>query len=302
MKVFITGGTGFVGSYATERLASLGHQITVITRSAQKGRDLPAGVTFVEGDPKKPGPWQNVVAEHDVIINLAGTSIFTLWTEKAKRSIIDSRVLTTRNLADAMAQANKEIFLLNASAVGYYGSWEDDRIFDESSPSGDDFAAEVCIEWEREAKRAEGFGARVALCRFGIVMGKGGGALSKMAPAFKYCVGSPLGSGKQWFSWVHLKDLVSAMLFVIDNKAISGPVNFTAPQPVTNEELSKTLARVLNRPILLPKVPGFLMKTLLGEFGSVLLKGQRVIPKVLQQAGFQFRYPTLEATFRDLLG
>jgi len=302
MKVFITGGTGFVGSTMTKRLVETGHEVSVLTRSGAGRRGVREGISLIEGDPQKRGSWQEKVADHDVIINLAGASIFTLWTSKARRTIMDSRVLTTRNLVDALSSCKKGTVLLSASAVGYYGSYEDDRILDESAPPGDDFLAKVGRKWEAEAGRAEAFGVRVALCRFGIVMGRRGGALARMAPAFRKFMGSPLGSGKQWFPWIHEEDLFRIMLFVSGQKEISGPVNCTAPFPVTNEELTRTLAKVLRRPVLLPAVPGFVLRTLLGEFGDVLLKGQRATPAKLIGAGFEFRFPTLEAALRDLLG
>ena len=302
MKIFITGGTGFVGSYLTKGLARMGHEVSVLTRSARPGGDLPEGVSFVEGDPRKPGSWQERVAEHNAVINLAGASIFTLWTEKARRAIIDSRVDTTRNLVDSLASAPKGIHLLSASAVGYYGGREDDAILDETSFPGDDFLARVGGRWEDEAGRARQYGARVVLCRFGIVLGADGGALAKMVPAFKYCVGSPLGGGKQWFPRIHQKDLLSIMLFLLEKTHITGPVNCTAPSPVRNKEMSEILAKVLHRPLFMPAVPGFVLRTMLGEFGDVLLKGQRAIPRKLLDEGFWFAFPTFKEALEDLMG
>jgi uncharacterized protein (TIGR01777 family) len=301
MKVFMTGGTGFVGSYMTRQFTRLGHEVIVLTRSAAKGRKLPAGASVVKGDPKKPGSWQEKVGECDVIINLAGVSIFTPWTEKARRAIMESRVLTTRYLVDALAARQTEAVLLNGSAVGYYGGYEDDTVLDESSPPGSDFLSEVGQNWEAEARRAEAFGVRVVLCRFGIVMGKEGGALEKMVTPFRYFLGSPLGSGKQWFPWIHEEDLFRIMLFLAENKHIAGPVNCTAPNPVRNEEMTRLLAKALQRFVILPAVPGFVLKTVLGEFGDVLLKGQRAVPKRLLDEGFQFKFPTFYEAIQDLL-
>jgi len=204
MKVFITGGTGFVGSHLTQRLLQLGHEVTVITRSAEKCRTLLPGAAFVEGNPARPGPWQEGVAKHDVIINLAGRSIFTYWTGKARREIIDSRVSITRNVVDALQGAAEGTLLISASAIGYYGSCQDDRTLDESSPPGDDFLAEVGKRWEAKAMRAEQTGVRVVRCRFGIILGKYGGAIEKMIPAFRYCLEVPWGtanSGFRGFTW-----------------------------------------------------------------------------------------------------
>jgi uncharacterized protein len=302
MKVFITGGTGFVGQNLTQRLIELGHEVTVITRSAAKGQTLLPRAAFVEGNPSKAGTWQEAVPKHEVIINLAGRSIFTYWTRKARRQILDSRVSITRNLVDALQTARAGTLLISTSAVGYYGSSMADRPLDEGSPPGDDFLAEVGKLWEAEAKRAEPFGVRVVACRFGIILGKNGGALERMIPAFRYCLGSPLGSGKQWFSWIHLEDLLGIMVFLIEHKGLSGAINATAPHPVRNKELTETLARVLGRPLILPAVPGFLLRTALGEFGNVLLEGQRVVPRRLLDNGYQFRFATIEEALRDLIG
>jgi len=302
MRVFITGGTGFVGRNLVRRLVDLGHEVTVITRSAATSRTLSPGVSLVEGNPSIPGPWQESVPGHEVIINLAGRSIFTLWTRKARREIIDSRVLITRNVVDALQSAQKGTLLISTSAVGYYGSTKDDRELHESSPPGDGFLAEVGKVWEAEARRAEQFGVRAVICRFGVVLGRNGGALEQMVPAFRYWLGSPLGSGKQWFSWIHLDDILGIMGFLMENKELSGAINATAPHPVRNKELTETLAKVLRRPLILPAVPGFLLGILLGEFGSVLLEGQRVIPRRLLDAGYRFRFATLEDALQDLVG
>jgi uncharacterized protein len=302
MRIFITGGTGFVGRNLTQRLVALGHEVTLITRSAGKSRTSLPGISLVAGDPNNPGPWQETVAKHDVVINLAGRSIFTYWTQKTKREIIDSRVSITRNLVDAIQTAPKGTLLISTSAIGYYGSSMDDRVLDENSPPGNDFLAEVGKLWEAEAKRAEDFGLHVVICRFGIILGKNGGALEKMEPAFRNCLGSPLGSGKQWFSWIHIEDLLGIMAFLIDTQGFSGAVNCTAPHPVRNVELTSTFAEVLGKPVILPAVPGFLLRGLLGEFGSILLEGQRVIPRRLLDAGYRFRFATLEEALQDLLG
>jgi uncharacterized protein len=300
MRVFVTGGTGFVGRHLAQRLLTLGHEVTVITRSAERSQSLLPGAAFVEGDPTQPGLWQEAVPKHDVVINLAGRSIFTYWTRKTRREIIDSRVSITRNLVDALQSAPAGTLLISTSAVGFYGSTMDDRPLDESSPAGNDFLAEVGKLWEAEAKRAELFGVRVIRCRFGIILGKNGGALEKMIPAFRYCLGSPLGSGKQWFSWIHLEDILDVMVFLIGNMGLFGVINATAPHPVRNQELTETLARVLRRPVILPAVPSFLLRSVLGDFGKILLEGQRVIPKRLLDSGYTFRFATLEKALRNL--
>jgi uncharacterized protein len=302
MRIFITGGTGFVGSYLTRRFTDFGHEVTVITRSVRSGQALPQGAVFLEGNPGKPGPWQKRVAEHDVIINLAGRSIFSPWTAKVRREILESRVLTTRNVVEALKAGGEGKLLLSTSAVGYYGNSTNDSVLDESSPPGDGFLAEVGKAWEEEARRGEQFGARVVRCRFGIVLGRDGGALETMVPAFRYYLASPLGSGRQWFPWIHLEDIFGIMSFVGEHPNLSGPINCTAPQPVRNREFTEVLAKALKKWVILPAVPAFLLRTLLGEFGSVLLDGQRAFPKRLLDSGYDFRFPTLEQALRDLIG
>lgn len=215
---------------------------------------------------------------------------------------MDSRVVTTRGVVDALQGAGEGKVLLSTSAVGYYGNWRDDTVLDETSPAGEGFLTDVCKAWEKEAQRAEQFGVRVVRCRFGIVMGRGGGALQTMLPAYRYHLASPLGSGRQWFSWVHLEDLFNILAFAAERQDLSGPVNCTAPHPVRNREFTRILAKVLKKWIILPAVPAFVLRTLLGEFGSVLVDGQRVLPRRLLDAGYTFRFPTLEEALRDVLG
>jgi uncharacterized protein (TIGR01777 family) len=240
------------------------------------------GLAYCEGNPTKSGPWQEEVSSHDVVINLAGASIFRTWNDKSKEAIRNSRILTTRNLVDAIGQSPKNITLLSGSAVGYYG-FRDEEELDENSSPGHDFLAEVVQAWEAEAKNAEQFGVRVVLCRIGVILGRDGGSLSKMISVFKWGLGSPLGSGKQWFSWISLHDLVMIFLFLLETKTLSGPVNCTSPHPVTNREMTQALGKILHRPAILPPVPAFLLKGVLGEFSDVFVKGQKVLPRKLLQ-------------------
>ncbi|MFN3534925.1 MAG: TIGR01777 family oxidoreductase, partial [Desulfatiglandales bacterium] len=256
-------------------------------------------VRVIKGDPTKVGDWQDEVSGHDILINLAGSSIFQRWTEENKRVIRESRILTTRNLVDSLSKAKDSVTLFSTSAVGYYG-FCGDEVLTESSPPGRDFLAQVSRDWEEEAKRAEEMGHRVVITRFGIVLGRQGGALAMMMRPFRYFLGAGLGSGRQYFSWIHERDLVAAFLFLTE-KEISGPVNLTAPNPVTNMELMRTISKVLKRPIIMPNVPGFLLRLFLGEFAVVLLNGQRVIPKRLGDLGFGFSYPHIEGALLDLL-
>ena len=301
MKVFLTGGTGFVGKTLSTQMLSQGHDVTVLTRSAKGARSVPDGVTLVEGDPTRPGEWQERVADRDVIINLAGASIFKRWTQKTKKEILESRVLTTRNLVAALSGAgSRGAVLISTSAIGYYGFHGDEEL-QEESPPGDDFLAHVAREWESAALEAERFGVRVCCCRFGIVLGRNGGALAQMLPMFRKGLGSPLGSGNQWVSWIHEQDLVRIYLFLMDQPEASGPVNCTAPHPVTNREMTRLIGEVLGKPTFMPSVPGFMVKMLMGEFGSVLLAGQRVLPRKLTEWGFQFQFPTMKQALTDLL-
>ncbi len=299
MKVFITGGTGFLGAALSAGLLAEGHSVTILSRSDRKKPTGP-GLAYCTGNPTKSGPWQQQVARHDVVINLAGASIFRTWNARNKEAIRSSRVFTTRNLVDAIAEAKKNITLLSGSAVGYYGFNEDEEL-NEDSPPGDDFLAGVVQAWEAEAKRAESFGARVVLCRIGVILGRDGGALSKMVSVFKWGLGSRLGSGAQWFSWVALHDLVNIFLFLMENKSFSGPVNCTSPHPVTNQEMTRALGKALHRPTILPPVPAFVIRGVLGEFSDVFIKGQKVLPQKLLAKVFVFEFPEIEAAFAHLV-
>ena len=301
MRILITGGTGFVGSSLTRAFARQGHRVTVLTRGGiRENRVLPEGASYLQGDSREEGKWQEAVPGHEVVVNLAGSSIFRTWSDSAKKSIRESRLSTTRNLVQALSSSKGETrILFSTSAVGYYGARGEEEVGEESSP-GNDFLAELAQEWESEAGRAKEFGVRVVLTRFGIVLGEDGGALQQMVPWFRRCLGSPLGSGKQWFSWIHELDLSRIYLFLMEREDVSGPVNCTSPNPVRNNELTAALGKALGRPTFLPAVPGWLLKLVLGEFGSVLLTGQKVVPKRLLEMGFHFLHPEIEGALRDL--
>jgi uncharacterized protein (TIGR01777 family) len=300
MKIFVTGGTGFVGRNLVSRLVGEGHTVTVLSRSDKASERLSRGTSLVLGDPTVVGPWQESLKGQDFVINLAGTSIFSRWTPETKKLIRESRISTTRNIVDAMEPAGgRDVVLFSTSAVGYYGFHGDEELVEESPP-GDDFLARVSVEWENEALRAEEKGARVVITRFGIVLGEKGGALGQMISIFRKYLGGPLGSGNQWFSWIHMGDLVGAFLFLLAHHGISGPVNLTSPNPIRNKELAKALGEAIHRPAFLP-APGFMLKLILGEFGSVLLEGQRVIPKKLLDKGYVFLYPEIGGALRSLI-
>ena len=217
MNVFMTGGTGFVGTYLTKRLIAEGHKVTILTQPLGSAALKLSGLAYADGNPTIKGQWQDSVKEHDVIINLAGASIFSRWTPQQKKILLESRIETTRNLVSALPDNAKNITFFSTSAVGYYGFHEDEEL-SENMPAGNDFLARLAYDWEQEALRAKDKGARVVITRFGIVLGKSGGALGQMIPLFKYFLGGPLGNGRQWFSWVHMHDLVEAFIFLLQHK------------------------------------------------------------------------------------
>jgi uncharacterized protein (TIGR01777 family) len=301
MKILITGGTGFVGTQLTSRLVQDGHEVTILTRSLKGAKGSSPGISYLEGDPTKKGPWQEAIKNHDAIINLAGASIFSKWTDEHKRAIRESRVSTTKNIVEGIpSDPSKKMTLFSTSAVGYYGFHGDEELVEESPP-GNDFLARIATEWEGEALKAKEKGARVVITRFGIVLGEKGGALSQMIPLFKKYIGGPIGSGRQWFSWVHIKDLAEAFVFLTRHPEISGPVNVCSPNPVRNRDLAKALGRALHKPSFLP-APAFMVKLVLGEFGSVILEGQRVIPRKLLESGFVFQYADINKALQGIVG
>ena len=300
MKILMTGGSGFVGSYLIARLVRDGHEVTSLIRSNKEAKGASPGVSFLQGDPTQRGPWQEAIRNHAAVINLAGAPIFTKWTDEQKRAIRESRVSTTRNIVEGIdAEQGRGFTLLSASAVGYYGFHEDEELT-ENSPPGDDFLATVAAEWEGEALKARDKGARVVITRFGIVLGANGGALGQMIPLFRKFVGGPIGSGRQWFSWVHVEDLTEAFVFLLRHPELSGPFNVCSPNPVRNKDLARALGKTLHRPSFMP-TPGFMIKLVLGEFGSVILKGQRVVPRRLLDSGFVFQYPQIDKAVESVV-
>ncbi len=299
MKIFITGGLGFVGRHLSTKLLSDGHQITAVGRTLSPAATINhPSFFYLAADTTRPGDWQARLPEQDIVINLTGRSIFMLWTEKVKKQIYDSRVLTTRNIAKGLAGAGPTLFF-NTSAIGYYGDRGED-VLKENEPPGTDFLARVCQDWESEALKAQSERVRVVLTRFGVVLGRGGGAMATMLPAFKLFLGGQLGDGRQWFPWIHVDDLVDAYRFVISRPDIAGPVNWCAPQPVRNRQFTEILAGKLKRPVMLP-TPTFVMKTVLGEFGRTLIFSQRPQPAVLENAGFPFFHRELDSALEEIV-
>lgn len=305
MKVAITGATGFVGSRLVEKLNAQGDTVLVFTRDAQRGRRVfPAAafeqVEIVAYTPKEAGEWQGSISGCDAVVNLAGAPIADeRWTPQRKKEILESRQRVTRNLVEAMKQAtDKPGVLVNASAVGYYGTSET-ATFDENSSPGNDFLAEVCQIWEAEAQKVKEAGVRLAIIRFGIVLGEGG-AIAKMITPFRFFTGGPLGSGRQWFSWIHRDDLVNLILEAIKREDISGVYNGTAPNPVRMHELCHQLGEVMHRPSWLP-VPDFALHALLGDAADVILEGQQVLPKNTQATGFTYQFENVKPALADIV-
>ena len=299
MNVFIAGGTGFIGQALIKKLLLTGHAVTALARNPSKLREFSGQVRLVPGSPLIPGPWQQELANHEIIINLTGASIFTRWTPAAKQMILHSRITATKNIVEGIpAKGPSPVTLINASASGFYGFCQDEKKYETDQP-GADFLASVCQAWEKEALQAQGK-ARVLLLRTGVVLGKGGGALAKMLPAFRLGIGGKLGSGRQWFPWIHLDDLTSAIIFLMENKEIHGPVNLSAPRPVRNREFTRCLGQTLHRPTLLT-VPRFAIRLALGELSSVVLEGCRMMPGVLLENGFTFRFPEVAPAVEEIV-
>lgn len=295
MRVAITGSSGLIGTALSDALRAAGHEpIAVVRRSPAAGEIGwdPAAGTMNPAD----------LSGVDAVVHLAGAGIGDhRWTDSYKREIRDSRVRSTNLLSETIAAATDgPKVLLSGSAIGFYGS-RGDEVLDETSAAGTGFLAEVCIDWETSTAMAAAAGVRVALLRTGIVLSRDGGALKKQLPIFKLGLGGRFGSGAQWQSWISIDDEVAAIMFLLDHD-IAGPVNLTAPAPVTNAEFTKTLAAVLRRPAILP-IPSFGPKMLLGSelATNLLFDGQRVVPKVLQDAGYRFQHPDLETALRALL-
>lgn len=300
MKVVITGATGFVGSRLVERLQAQGDQPLILTRNRAAALRAFPNLEIVTYTPTESGPWQQAIAGCDAVVNLAGEPIAeSRWTPKHKQEIFDSRKLGTQKIVEAIAQANpKPAVLVNASAIGYYGTSET-ATFDESSSAGNDFLSQVCQSWEAEAQKVKDAGVRLVILRLGIVLGNGG-ALAKMIPPFQLFAGGPIGTGHQWFSWIHRDDLVNLILETLTRQDIEGVLNATAPNPVRMSELCQTLGQTLNRPSWLP-VPGFALEVLLGEGAQVVLEGQQVLPKRTTSYGFEYQYPSVKQALDEIL-
>ena len=309
MKIVIAGGSGFLGSPLAEMYAEDGHDVRMLTRSLESGETRHDPGTGVPGITRvgwkadgKSGPWAAALEGADGVVNLAGESLASRrWSEESKKRFRDSRILATRSLAEAIrAAATPPAVLINGSAVGFYGP-SDERSLTENDPPGTDFLARLCADWEQEARQAERPGTRLALLRTGVVLERSGGALPEMMRPFRFFVGGPLGSGRQYVSWIHRLDWIEIVRWIVQTQTVSGPVNATAPHPVTNRHLSRALGHAMHRPSLLP-APGFAVKIVVGEFADSVLTGQRVLPARAQKDGYHFRYPEIEQAFRGIFG
>lgn len=300
MKIIITGGTGMIGQALSQALTGRGDEIWVLSRQPDEATPS-GGVKIVQWDARTGQGWQDIVAQADAIIHLAGANIGARpWTNERKQIIRSSRVESGQAIVEAIQNSpHKPQSLLQISGVGYYGN-TGDLIRDEQSPAGNDFLAGVAADWEAATRPVAAMGVRHVILRTGMVLSAGGGALAPFILQNRLFAGGPLGSGKQWVSWIHIQDLVRIFEFLLDRQDAQGVYNATAPEPLTNADFGRTVSQVMRRPYWFP-VPAFLLKAVMGELSTMALEGQRVLPKRLLEMGFQFRFPTLQAALQDLI-
>lgn len=306
MRVFLTGGTGLVGREIIFHLMERGDSAVVLTRSKERAadrfKDYPQHerIELVQGDPNAEGKWQASVSGCDAVINLAGEPVFgKRWSDAQKQRLYDSRVDTTNNIVSAIESASaRPSVLANASAIGIYGNTGETEITEDSAHA-DDFLGKICVDWEAAAQAASGHGTRVAILRIGVVLDEFDGALATMKTPFKLGVGGPIGRGKMWMSWVHVADVARTCLKAIDDDAMSGAYNVVSPNPVRNKEFSKALAAALHRPCLFP-VPPFMLKLMYGESAAIILASQKIVPRNLQAAGFEFQHATCAEALQNI--
>lgn len=305
MRIFLMGGSGLVGARLIERLKDRGDQVMLLTRRPDEVRTRwGTTVTVVGGDPKEIGPWMDAAEACDVAVNLTGEGVFNRrWSAAFKQEMYYSRIKSTENIVRALTKKPVSVdgaakVLVNASAIGYYGPHGDEEL-DENSPPADDYLARLCVDWEKAALAATGKGVRTAVVRIGAVLDPRGGALKQMAKPFRMFMGGPVGSGKQYVSWIHHADLVGIILVALDRAQATGPINGTAPNPVTNKEFSKALGRALHRPSVMP-APRIGLRVMLGEVAAVVTTGQRVIPRRALALGYAFQFPGIDAALGNL--
>ncbi len=302
MHVLITGGTGTIGRRLIQHLIKYGHVVTVVSRQPFKPATLPAKIKFAQWDGQTAEGWGHLLEDIDAVVNLAGTGIADArWTAERKKELVESRVKAGNAIVDAFeATTNKPKVLIQASAVGYYGP-DKELTFTDSSEAGKDFLANVCKQWENSTAAVEPMDVRRVIIRTGVVLDPKGGALPKMVTPFRFFVGGPIGGGRQWFSWIHYKDEVEAICFLLETETVKGSVNLTAPHPVQNKVFATAIGKALHRPSFLP-VPDFVFKLIFGEMSVVLLAGQQVLPGKLEGSGYKFKFRTAAEALQDLLG
>jgi uncharacterized protein (TIGR01777 family) len=295
-KILITGATGLVGTRLTKMLQARGHQVSHLSRSQRKGQVK----SFVWNVEKQ--QLDEKALECDAIVHLAGANVSDKrWTSKRKQEILQSRTDSTRLLCERLKSKKGSVTsFISASAIGYYG-FENDEVNSETSPPGKDFLADVVVQWEKEIDRIASLDIRVVKIRIGIVLSPEGGAMKEIMKPVKLFVGAPLGSGDQYMSWIHLDDLCNIFVKAVEDSSLSGPFNAVAPEPVTNRQLTHEIAKVLHRPLILPAVPAFVLKLILGEMSNIVVKGSRVSPKKILQSGFQFKFTQINEAVCDLL-
>lgn len=306
MRVIITGGTGLIGRALGGSLVADGHKAIVLSRSPEKAAGLADGVSVEGWDARSAGEWASLVDGAGAVVNLAGASIAgesffpTRWTTARKKLILESRLDAGRAIVQAVeAAAQKPGVLIQSSAIGYYGPHGDEKL-DEASAASDDYLGATAEAWEESTAAVEAMGVRRVVVRTGVVLSGEDGALPRLLLPFKLFAGGPMGNGKQWLSWIHVDDLVKAIRFLMDNPQASGAFNLTAPNPVTNAELAHAIGRVMRRPSFIP-VPGPAMRLAFGEVATTVLDGQRVMPRRLQEAGYEFLYSEVEPALREIL-
>ncbi|MBN2341455.1 MAG: TIGR01777 family oxidoreductase [Deltaproteobacteria bacterium] len=294
MKIVVTGATGFVGSAVCSYLRSLNHTIVGIGRRNVHPLQGSSGFQYIHADTSMAGGWQNQISNADAVVNLAGESILRRWSGDARTRIWDSRVKTTKNVTNAMGRTQT---LLSFSATGYFGDRGPEELTEESA-RGTGFLSDLCAAWEDAATHAPG-DSRIVICRLGVVLGNGG-ALEKMLPVFKLGMGGRLGSGRQWFPWIHLEDVLGGIHFLLRTPAVTGPVHLVSPNPLINRAFTETLGNELGVPTV-AVVPKMVLSMLFGEASCVLLDSQRVIPQKLTASGFNFRYPAIQAALHQIV-
>lgn len=301
-RIVVTGATGLIGKRLVNALLNRSDDVIVFARNIEKAKSLlPNANKYVEWNYKKPENWKSEINGVDAVVHLAGVNLFSKrWNNAFKNEVLESRKVSTKNLADAIKScSNKPEVLISASGIGYYGDCRDNTLSEES-PAGNDFLADVCKVWESEARKVEQFGVRSVQVRTGLVLSTEDGALKQMLPPFKFFIGGPLGDGKQWASWLHIDDIVGIYIHAIDNNKLSGAVNATSPNPVRMKEFAQTLGKVLHRPALF-SVPKFALKIVVGEAAEVVTASQKVNVKKLLDSGYKFRFENLKEALEDLL-